>query len=371
VRISGLSVAVFCALLTPQTVAAAKLPLDHDWYTVEVLIFENTTASEAPSEALAGAPSEALAEVPAEARSDTQEGLLSTSARRTYPANLLAPAMVDATDPGGGFAPLDATAEPWPEPPPLADDGWFDEAEIDPEAELDEPEVVEEPLDDPTGSEPPADELTGPAEPPPTPKQLLEQAYADALADFQTTLAADAYHWRSDPTQLGLNAEAASLTRRAVGRVLLHGAWLQPVPERGSPEPILIQSNEAIADRWRIEGTVAITLGRFLHVAAELWYQPDPSPTQSRHTAESASGWFSLTDDPNLDVAVLAGIPFDLDEAVDPGLPYQVLSELRRMRSGELHYLDHPSFGMLIRVIPVEPPLELIALLEQLEEAVE
>lgn len=366
-RISGLSVAVFCALWTPQTVAAAKLPLDHDWYTVEVLIFENTTASEAPSEAPAEVPAEA---VPG-ARSDTQKELLSTSARRAYPANLLAPAMVDATDPGGGFAPLDATAEPWPQPPPPAGDEWFDEAETDPGAELDEPGVVEEPLDDPTGSEPPADELTGPAEPAPTPRQLLEQAYADALADFQTTLAADAYHWRSDPTQLGLTSEAASLTRRAVGRVLLHGAWLQPVPERGSPEPILIQSNEAIADRWRIEGTVAITLGRFLHVAAELWYQPDPSPTQIRQTAESASGWFSLTDDPNQDVAVLAGIPFDLDEAVDPGLPYQVLSELRRMRSGELHYLDHPSFGMLIRVIPVEPPLELTALLEQLEEAVE
>ena len=263
------------------------------------------------------------------------------------------------TTASGRMQPLDVTAEPWPEPRPTAEDEWFDEAETDPEAELDEPGVVDEAL---------ADQL---AEPPPTPRQLLEQAYAEALADFQTTLAADAYRWRSDPRQLGLTAEAAALTRRAVGRVLLHGAWLQPVPERGSPEPILIQSNEAIADRWRIEGTLAITLGRFLHVAAELWYQPNASPTQSRDLAEGATGWFSLTDDPDQDVAVLAGIPFDLDEAVDPGLPYQVLSELRRMRSGELHYLDHPSFGMLIRVIPVEPPLELIALLEQLEEAVE
>lgn len=31
------------------------------------------------------------------------------------------------------------------------------------------------------------------------------------------------------------------------------------------------------------------------------------------------------------------------------------LSASRRMRSGELHYLDHPVFGMLVKVIPYEP----------------
>jgi hypothetical protein len=30
------------------------------------------------------------------------------------------------------------------------------------------------------------------------------------------------------------------------------------------------------------------------------------------------------------------------------------LDTSRRMRSGELHYLDHPVFGVLIKVIPIE-----------------
>jgi hypothetical protein len=34
------------------------------------------------------------------------------------------------------------------------------------------------------------------------------------------------------------------------------------------------------------------------------------------------------------------------------------LREQRRMRSGELHYLDHPKFGVLARIDPVQAPDE-------------
>lgn len=377
-RASGISgVLLVCATLwTGQATAEIELALDHDWFTVEVLIFEQTAESQVPSEA------------PSDTPSDTQGELLSTRARRAYPVNLLAPVFADLAEPGGGFAPLGATAEPWPEPPP-PEDGWFaegttepldgpgtdDDPEIAGEPEAVADEAVEEPADDP--NEP----LLDLPEPPPSPRQLLEQAASDALAEYQAALAADMYRWRSDPAQLALRAPARAITRRGVGRVLTHGAWLQPVPARDDPQPILIQSDEAIADRWRIEGTLAITLGRFLHVAAELWYQSDltggrpgsPDAEGSSSSGDSAGpgGWFSLPDGGSPQAAVLAGIPFNLDDAVDPGLPYEVLSEVRRMRSGELHYLDHPSFGVLIRVDPVEPPPALLELFEQLEEAVE
>jgi len=341
--ISGVWVAA-AALWSGQITAAVALPLDHDWYTVEVLIFENPAG----------------VEVSSELQTEASQELLSTNEPRAYPANVLAPVFADLADPGGGFAPLRAVAEPWPEAPLPAGDGWFGEV-ADALDEPENPAVLEEPPDL-TASDP----LLELPEPPPSPRQLLEQAFADALAEFQTALAADAYRWRSDPTQLALTAPARALTQRGVGRILAHGAWLQPVPERDDPQPILIQSNEAIADRWRVEGTLAITLGRFLHVAAKLWYQPDPT-----EGAQDFGGWYSLTDGSSRDAAVLAGIPFDFDDAVDPALPYQVLSEVRRMRSGELHYLDHPSFGLLIRVDPVEPPAALVELFEQLEETVE
>lgn len=63
-----------------------------------------------------------------------------------------------------------------------------------------------------------------------------------------------------------------------------------------------------------LEGTVGLTLGRYLHVHADL-------------------AWLDLR---------------------DPARPGQWrLNERRRMRSGELHHLDNPRFGMLVRIIPM------------------
>jgi len=45
------------------------------------------------------------------------------------------------------------------------------------------------------------------------------------------------------------------------------------------------------------------------------------------------------------------------------------LSQSRRLRSNEIHYLDHPKFGIVVRIDPVAIPQELILLLEALEKA--
>ncbi|MDE0192686.1 MAG: CsiV family protein, partial [Gammaproteobacteria bacterium] len=45
-----------------------------------------------------------------------------------------------------------------------------------------------------------------------------------------------------------------------------------------------------------------------------------------------------------------------------------LISEHRRMRSDEPHYLDHPAIGILARVDPVPLPDDLARLLDELEE---
>ncbi|MDE0192240.1 MAG: CsiV family protein, partial [Gammaproteobacteria bacterium] len=45
-----------------------------------------------------------------------------------------------------------------------------------------------------------------------------------------------------------------------------------------------------------------------------------------------------------------------------------LISEQRRMRSDEPHYLDHPAIGILARVDPVPVPDDLARLLDELEE---
>ena len=48
---------------------------------------------------------------------------------------------------------------------------------------------------------------------------------------------------------------------------------------------------------------------------------------------------------------------------------YFVLDERRRLRSDELHYLDHPKFGVLAVIQPVGVPEKLIDALTAIEEA--
>ena len=102
--------------------------------------------------------------------------------------------------------------------------------------------------------------------------------------------------------------------------VLEQLAWQQPVPERGAPQPIYVNLNDG-----ELQGHVAVTLGRYLHTQATLWLQPSQT---------------DATSDPE---------------------GYALLNQSQRMRSGQLHYFDHPLFGMVVRIDKVSPPADLQA----------
>ena len=107
--------------------------------------------------------------------------------------------------------------------------------------------------------------------------------------------------------------------------ILLVGGWHQPLPPRTTPAPLILLAGDADDQRrFALEGVLAATIGRFIHLSAQLqWHQPDGS------------------------IAILA--------------------ERRRLRSAELHYLDHPAFGMLAHVAPMPVPAELRQRLDDLE----
>ena len=61
--------------------------------------------------------------------------------------------------------------------------------------------------------------------------------------------------------------------------------------------------------------------------------------------------------------------PSDMMSALSPAQPpYMVMEESRRVRSGELHYLDHPKLGVLVRISPVVVPDALASAYLALEE---
>jgi hypothetical protein len=84
---------------------------------------------------------------------------------------------------------------------------------------------------------------------------------------------------------------------------LLHLAWRQPVTSKKKAEAVHLASSTASG----LEGTIKVSVGRYLHV--------------------------------------------DLDLLL--GKSYRMQTH-RRMRSKELHYLDHPKMGALVLISPVK-----------------
>jgi len=121
-----------------------------------------------------------------------------------------------------------------------------------------------------------------------------------------------------------LTAEAQKLQSLGAYTVLLHGGWVQ----EGLPEEAAHDFDISIFGVPRISGTVTLYISRFAHVSAAVDYSA-PVEMGSASQAEVTDSRLGITAQP---------------------LPRLQLRQTRRMRSGELHYLDHPAFGLLIMV---------------------
>ena len=165
----------------------------------------------------------------------------------------------------------------------------------------------------------------------------------------------EGWQWRYE--RLSLRTAATRMRRSGDYAVLHHGGWLQAVPPRDSARPLLIQLGAPMSDAtFELEGSVSVTLGRFLHFAAQVWLRQDPADTlpELNGEAESTGG--------------MEAVPADSDGSIADGSGYVLLSESRRMRPGEVHYLDHPWLGILVRIEPVQAPDALLELAESLAD---
>jgi len=177
-----------------------------------------------------------------------------------------------------------------------------------------------------------------------------EAELREAVAAFEAQLLERSATW-ADPDTYQLSRAASQVRRRVNGRILFHGRWLQAVPERDSPMPVYIRGGSQFGHQQELLGSVGVTLGRYLHFQAELNYNAPALGAYPTELASRADG---------------SGTAVPASDATDG---FMTLAQSRRMRSGELHYLDHPKLGIVVRIDPVEIPQSLIDLQLALEES--
>ncbi|MDB9880049.1 peptidoglycan binding protein CsiV [Pseudomonadales bacterium] len=137
-----------------------------------------------------------------------------------------------------------------------------------------------------------------------------------------------------EPSQRSLNMIVRSLNRSKGYALISHQAWRQPFVGETQAAPILIQAGKHLGDYFEVDGTLTFYLSRFLHVKADLWYTPN---LEQDITLTNGTG--PLTNDINKEYQadVMAASSYQLEHS-------------RRMRSATLHYIDHPLFGILIKI---------------------
>jgi hypothetical protein len=156
-------------------------------------------------------------------------------------------------------------------------------------------------------------------------------ALGDGLPPDPAALGADQNEFRFRllrPEELQLTSQYRILERNPQAYApLLHGGWVQP----GLPEADARPFDLAMLGATNPMGTIRLYLSRFLHVKLDLSYLDSAAPA-----APPA--------------------PAFRDELAElPITPRYHLVADRPTRSGELHYFDHPAFGVLIKVTPIRP----------------
>jgi hypothetical protein len=125
-----------------------------------------------------------------------------------------------------------------------------------------------------------------------------------------------------------------------------------PVSEHQLTEPRLATEEDANtgAINPRVAGTVRVSVARYLHVDADLVYRA-PVAQHNPVPVPDLTLWY---DRPYATLYDPQG-PAYVQEQWQALRGFR-LRESRRMRSREVHYLDHPFFGVIVLITPVELP---------------
>ncbi|MEJ6077748.1 peptidoglycan binding protein CsiV [Vibrio sp. 1-Bac 57] len=113
-----------------------------------------------------------------------------------------------------------------------------------------------------------------------------------------------------------------------------------------------LQKDNAIRDLYEIDGNFLLYVQRYLEIESQLIVRTE--------TQKEVSSSKSVLANPQLETDI-SGTADDAVQVVDQALPQQrvktktvvtetLFDQTRRLRSGEIHYLDHPLFGMIVQI---------------------
>ena len=110
----------------------------------------------------------------------------------------------------------------------------------------------------------------------------------------------------------------------------------------------------------RFDGTITVRLSRYLHLDVDLLYF-DPDAKNISNTDEDKSNELTIDKLSNSSNTTLYESQSNPDQLTESKPSFYQFKHSRKMRSQELHYIDHPRLGILALITPIQPPEEITA----------
>lgn len=181
--------------------------------------------------------------------------------------------------------------------------------------------------------------------------------------------------WQLPAAERSLNDQAHRLVRAGGYQLLFHQAWRQPITSAQRAPAIIINAGQSYGKHQQLEGTINLSVATYLKLRTNLWLTEFgvnvDSATQSRWpslplrpnyvapetlVAQQAGTTSSANplDNPLADWSNLSALEAEAADEPSPYIPTHMvlMQEERDMRSGEIHYLDHPLLGIIIQITP-------------------
>ena len=141
-----------------------------------------------------------------------------------------------------------------------------------------------------------------------------------------------------------LNPHAAPVSKGGYS-LLYHQAWRQMI--YGRKTNIAISGGKTFNGHQELEGSISLSVGQYLRIQSNLWLtQFVPANTQP--STNLTQTWPELP--------TIPGVLNDESEKSQDYLIKRIvkLNQERSMRSNEIHYIDHPLLGIVVKIVPVE-----------------
>jgi hypothetical protein len=193
-------------------------------------------------------------------------------------------------------------------------------------------------------------------------------------------------------SSMEFRGKAAYMERQGGYTVLFHEHWAQLIGPKGESPHIVLPSKTEAAGWPELQGTVQLHLARYLHIETNLWLntRDESLPQDWKMSAPPQSPYKTTAERAEIGVEEkeqkewISGDEFKALEGDDNGLtetdeveslpestevmpttalaleqfyPYRhavLMQQKRRMRSLEVHYLDHPLFGIVLKLTPLD-----------------